>query len=225
MECLSDSFDVIAGNRAPIIANPIQNQIALVNALFNYIFPTNAFIDPDGHSLTYTAKLLDDSPLPSWLNFNSLQRKFSGIPNTLTTYPIKVIANDNYGGVISNMFNLIVIDIDDATDATDLNNSTAIISSMIIAACVACIASFSLPLIIGVGIVMLRRHRNKILGNENNAGARKLKEEKELQKLEISNDKKNVVDNELPRLMEEQKKPDKVNEDVELDATPYFRED
>jgi hypothetical protein len=50
---ISDSFDIIVGNNAPIVANPIQNQAATINALFNYIFPTNTFIDPDGHSLTY----------------------------------------------------------------------------------------------------------------------------------------------------------------------------
>jgi hypothetical protein len=65
-------------------------------------------------------------------------------------------------------------------DTMDLTNSIAIISSMTVAACVACITSFCLPLIIGSGIVMLRRHRNKILGNEDNTKAKELKEIKEL---------------------------------------------
>jgi hypothetical protein len=219
-ECLSDSFDIIVGNGAPIIANPIQNQTAIINALFNYIFSTNAFVDPDGHSLTYTAKLSDDSPLPSWLNFNSPQRKFSGTPTTLTTYPIKVTANDNYEGVISTMFNLIVkdsliiddtddttdtTDMDDTTDTTDMTDLTAtlIISSMTVVVCIACIASFCLPLIIGGGIVMFRRHRNKILGSEDNTKTKELKEVKELKKSETSDDKEIVVNEKLLQSIEE----------------------
>jgi hypothetical protein len=88
-----------------------------------------------------------------------------------------------------------------------------------------CTVSFCGTLIIGGGVVALRLHRNKLLGNESNVDSKELKEEKELQKLNTSNDKKIVIDNELSQLIEEQKKPAKVNEDEELDAIPYFRED
>jgi hypothetical protein len=109
MGCIIDSFDItVGGNNVPIVANPIQNQTAIINTLFNYVFPTNTFFDPDGHSLTYTAKSSDDSPLPSWLNFNSFQREFSGMPNALTTYSIEVIANDGYNGSVSNNFDIAV---------------------------------------------------------------------------------------------------------------------
>jgi hypothetical protein len=220
-ECVTDSFDIIVGNNAPVVANPIQDQTTIINTLFNYIFPNNTFMDPDGDSLTYTAKSSNNEPLPSWLNFNSYQSKFSGTPNTLTTYPIKITADDNFGGSVSTMFNLIVKDSSD----TEVDITLIIISSMTVGVCIACIASFCLPLTIFGGIVMLRRHRNKILGNENNTKAKEQMQEKELQKLDTSNDKKIVVDRELPRPMEEQKNLDKVNEDVELEAIPYFRED
>jgi hypothetical protein len=207
---ISNAFNVQVINNAPIVANQIQNQTAIINTLFNYVFSTNTFVDPDGHSLTYIAKLLNNEPLPSWLNFNSPQRKFSGVPNTLTTYSIKVIANDDYDGSVSTMFNLIV--------KAKENLATATIISAMMA--VVCIASFCiLPLIIGGGIIAVRQRRNKILENENDVDA------KELQRLDTSDDKKIIVDNELPKSMEEQKKPDNVNKDVELDAIPYFRED
>jgi hypothetical protein len=180
LECVTDSFNVtVGGNNAPIVANPLQNQITIVNALFNYVFPINTFFDSDGHSLTYTAKLSDDSSLPSWLNFNSLQREFFGTPTTLAIHPIKITANDSYNGTVSNSFNIIVKDIGDTTDTlddtTDLT-ATLIISSMTVVVCIACIASFCLPLIIGGGIVMLRRHRNKILGSKDNTKTKELKE-------------------------------------------------
>jgi hypothetical protein len=76
------------------------------------------------------------------------------------------------------------------TGVTDLNNSIVIISSMAVAACIAFVASFSLPLIIGGVVLMIERNRSKILESKNK------KEEKELQKMEIENDKKIVVDNE-----------------------------
>jgi hypothetical protein len=101
-----DVFDIEVINNAPIVSSPLQNQTAIINTLFNYIFLDNTFIDPDGHFLTYTAKSSDDTSLPSWLRFSSLEKKFSGIPTTLATYPIKVTANDSYGGSVSNAFNI-----------------------------------------------------------------------------------------------------------------------
>jgi hypothetical protein len=80
-ECITDSFDIIVPNNiAPIIARPLQDQTARINTLFSYIFPSDSFIDQDGHSLTYTAKLSDDTSLPSWLNFNLFRREFFGVP-------------------------------------------------------------------------------------------------------------------------------------------------
>jgi hypothetical protein len=149
-ECATDSFNVIVGNNPPIVANPIRNQIVMIYTLFNYTFSNNTFIDPDGHSLTYTAKSSDNSPLPSWLNFNSLQRKFFGIPTISATYPIKVTANDSYGGSVSDIFDIIVRNTN--TPFTDLTITLVIIGSITCVICTGCCA-FS-----GGGIVVLRRH-------------------------------------------------------------------
>jgi hypothetical protein len=174
-------------------------ETATVNVPFNYIFPINTFIDLDGHSLTYTAKLSNSDPLPSWLNFNSPQRIFFGMPNILATYSIKVTANDAYGGSIYDIFNLIVKDFTDTvTDTnsdtvmdtgvdTDMDitttNNDLIISSMSITASLACIASFCIPLTIGMVIAILKRYRNKTLGNEDNTGEKELELREELSKV------------------------------------------
>jgi hypothetical protein len=112
----------------------------------------------------------------------------SGIPTSMGTYRVDIKACNEIMECATDSFDIIVKDIVDTTDTmsvtdtTDLTNSIVIISSMTVAACVACIASFSLPLIIGAVIVALRRHRNKILGNEDNAKEKELKEIKELKK-------------------------------------------
>jgi hypothetical protein len=107
-ECAINSFDIEVVNNDPIVVNPLQNQTAIMGISFNYVFLANTFFDSDGHSLTYTAKLSDDSPLPKWLSFNSLERKFFGIPNKLATYPIKVTAADGYTGSVFSNFNIVV---------------------------------------------------------------------------------------------------------------------
>jgi hypothetical protein len=159
-------------------------------------------------------------------NLNKLT--LSGTPSSAGTYGIDIEACNEIKKCATDGFWIIVKDSDDTaniTDTTDLTTTLTIIDSMTLGVCITCIVCFFLSLIVVGGVVMLRRHRNKILENENNEEVKELKEEKKLQKLDTSDDKKIVVDNELPRLMEEPKKPAKVNEDVELDAIPYFRED
>jgi hypothetical protein len=110
----------------------------------------------------------------------------SGIPSSIGTYGVDIEACNELAECVTDSFDIIVRDIDDTTDTmdvtdtTDLTNSIVIIGSMTVAVCVTCIASFSLPLIIGAVIVMLRRHRNKILGKEDNTKEKELKEIKEL---------------------------------------------
>jgi hypothetical protein len=116
-----DSFDIHVINNSPIVSNPLQNQTAIVNTLFTYTFSNDTFTDPDGHSL-------DNSPLPNWLNFEPPQRKFSGTPTTLTTYPIKVIANDGFDDV-SNAFSIHVIN-NSPIVSNPLKNQTAIVNNL-----------------------------------------------------------------------------------------------
>jgi hypothetical protein len=126
----------------------------------------------------------------------------SGTPMFEGTYSIDIKACNEIMECITDSFDIIV-EVDDTTDTTNLTNSIVIISSMTVVACAACIASFCIPLSIVGGIVMLRRSRNKILRNENNTGAKELKEVKELKKSETSDDKKNIVKEKLFQPIEE----------------------
>ncbi|MEG5042660.1 MULTISPECIES: FG-GAP-like repeat-containing protein [unclassified Microcoleus] len=69
---------------------------------FEYQFPQNTFTDPDqGDTLTYTATLMDGSPLPSWLTFNPETRTLSGTSPEPQEFRIKLTATDRAGLSVS----------------------------------------------------------------------------------------------------------------------------
>ncbi|MEG4328645.1 FG-GAP-like repeat-containing protein, partial [Microcoleus sp. herbarium5] len=72
------------------------------SSTFEYTFPENTFTDPDpGDQLTYTATLMDGSPLPSWLTFNPDTRTLSGTSPKLQQLTIKLTATDRAGLSVS----------------------------------------------------------------------------------------------------------------------------
>jgi len=82
-------------NFVPYLKTQIPNQSDTVGKLYNYIFPDSTFIDDDGNNtLRYSARLSDGNPLPSWLSFDSLSRKFSGTPLETGSLSIRVTATD-----------------------------------------------------------------------------------------------------------------------------------
>jgi hypothetical protein len=155
----------------------------------------------------------------------------SGIPSSVGTYSVDIKACNEIMECVTDSFDIIV-DIDDTTDTiddtiydttiddtvdttgiTDTTNiidttdltATLIISSMTVAVCIACIASFCFPLIIGGGIVMLRRNRNKILGGESKTIAIEQKEEEEQKALVSKEDIEldvitNSTEKEIPKV-------------------------
>ena len=116
---VTDTFDLTVNNDndVPTVANPIADQAATEDTAFNFQFASNAFTDVDaGDSLSYTAKLADDSPLPSWLSFDANNRTFSGTPVNadVGTISIKVTADDGNGGTVTDTFDLTVNNSNDA---------------------------------------------------------------------------------------------------------------
>ncbi|TAF47116.1 MAG: hypothetical protein EAZ68_02375 [Oscillatoriales cyanobacterium] len=72
------------------------------SSTFKYTFPSNTFTDPDpGDKLTYTATLMDGSPLPSWLTFNPDTRTLSGTSPKPQQLTIKLTATDRAGASAS----------------------------------------------------------------------------------------------------------------------------
>jgi len=68
-------------NRAPVVMYPLDDQYAMSGEGFAYTFPANAFYDPDGNPLTYTASKSDGTALPGWLYFDAASRTFYGTPS------------------------------------------------------------------------------------------------------------------------------------------------
>jgi len=101
------SLSVANVNDAPTVGNPIADQSATQDVAFSYTVPTGTFVDIDkGDTLAYSAKLADGSVLPSWLNFDSATRVFSGTPGSAGQWNVQLVATDQSGASVSDLFTL-----------------------------------------------------------------------------------------------------------------------
>jgi len=98
-------------NHAPVVLNPIEDQTAGDRKSFSFTLPSNTFGDEDGDSLTYVAKLANGDDLPEWLTFDPATQTFSGTPTPEMAgnfIEIQVIAKDQYGESVADVFSLAV---------------------------------------------------------------------------------------------------------------------
>ena len=95
-------------NRPPVPVDDIPDQAGMAGEAFRFEIPADAFEDPNGDELDYTAELENGSPLPAWLNFNTLARTFSGTPPDAQTLSVRVTASDARGGRASAVFEIAV---------------------------------------------------------------------------------------------------------------------
>ena len=115
----TETFDIVIANTndVPTVANAIPNQNATEDAAFNFQFASNTFNDIDvTDTLTYSAQLAGGGALPSWLTFDSVTRTFSGTPinANVGTVSIDVIADDGNGGTVTDTFNIVIANSNDA---------------------------------------------------------------------------------------------------------------
>jgi LPXTG-site transpeptidase (sortase) family protein len=116
---VTNTFDIVIANvnNAPTVVNPIPNQNATEDAAFNFQFAANTFADPDiGDTFTYSAQLAGGGALPAWLSFDAVTRTFNGTPanSDVGTTSIDVIANDGNGGTVTDTFDIVVANTNDA---------------------------------------------------------------------------------------------------------------
>ena len=132
------SAKVTVSNLKPVVANPIGNPAPGTNgAAFNFQFPANAFSDPDGDTLTYSA-----SGMPAGITFTGATRTFSGTPTQAGIFSVAVAATDN-GTPSLSVTNTFTMTLNKATPAATLavNNSPATYDGTAKAATVAISAS------------------------------------------------------------------------------------
>ncbi|HEY0893798.1 MAG TPA: putative Ig domain-containing protein, partial [Cellvibrio sp.] len=114
----SDNINITinAANDAPTVATPIPNQSATEDAAFNFQFAAGAFADADLNALTYSAQLAGGGALPAWLSFDAATRTFSGTPanGDVGTVSIDVTANDGNGGTVTDTFDIVIANTNDA---------------------------------------------------------------------------------------------------------------
>jgi Ca2+-binding RTX toxin-like protein len=113
---------------APIIDGVIVNNAPVAMGLSNYninqnqnfaiSIPEGSFLDLDGDVLTYSAKLIDGSDLPSCLTFEN--GVISGVANNnnVGNYEISITATDTSGDYTEQNFTLNVVNINDAPTAS-----------------------------------------------------------------------------------------------------------
>ena len=121
---VSDTFDIVVGNTndAPTVANPIPDQVATEDTPFSFTFAANTFADVDvGDTLTYT------SDASGWLSFDAATRTFTGTPLNadVGTVTVTVTADDGNGGTVSDTFDIVVGNSNDApTGSVNIDNMT-----------------------------------------------------------------------------------------------------
>ncbi len=99
------------------MANAIPSQSAFEDAVFNFQFASNTFADTDASdTLTYSAQLAGGGAMPAWLSFNTATRTFSGTPANANvgTVSIGVMADDGNGGTVTDTFDIVVANTNDA---------------------------------------------------------------------------------------------------------------
>jgi Ca2+-binding RTX toxin-like protein len=104
-------------NSAPIVAHPIADQTTSEDVAYSYVLPSDAFSDADvGDVLAYSATLADGTNLPTWLTFDATTRTFNGTPvnSDVGAISVKVIATDLAGTSASDVFELTVVNTNDA---------------------------------------------------------------------------------------------------------------
>ncbi|MEO9965416.1 MAG: putative Ig domain-containing protein [Reichenbachiella sp.] len=119
---ISQTFDIeVNMNNSPQIAQQIPDQSTPEDALYTYQIPDQTFVDPDNDELIYSAGIVpnglnDNSTLPDWLTFNSVNGTLIGTPSyeSIGSLILRITANDQKGGLVVDQFTLTITAVNDA---------------------------------------------------------------------------------------------------------------
>lgn len=89
---------LIRSGEPPVYNGGITVPSLRAGQAFEYQFAADAFTDPEGGPLTYELRS-DPSPLPSWLQFDAVNRRLSGTPPTAGNVSAQIVARDADGNI------------------------------------------------------------------------------------------------------------------------------
>lgn len=102
----------------PELVEPIADQPATEDALFDFAVPGGSFSIPAGTNHVFSATLANGDPLPVWLTFDPLARRFSGTPGNdeVGSHHVLVRVVDEEGREASDEFVISVVNVNDAPE-------------------------------------------------------------------------------------------------------------
>lgn len=115
-------------NRAPELANPIGDRIALEDAAFRLTLPDDLFSDAEGDAVLSRVVISTDTPLPEWLQYDAETRTLHGTPRNDDVGEFDVIVQgfDMLGASAFHGFRVTVRNTNDAPEvATLITNQQA----------------------------------------------------------------------------------------------------
>ncbi|MDX1253220.1 MAG: putative Ig domain-containing protein, partial [Gammaproteobacteria bacterium] len=109
-------------NRAPELANPIGDRIALEDAAFRLTLPDDLFSDAEGDTVLSRVVISADTPLPEWLQYDAQTRTLHGTPGNDDVGEFDVIVQgfDMLGASAFHSFRVRVANTNDAPEITTL---------------------------------------------------------------------------------------------------------
>jgi VCBS repeat-containing protein len=116
-------------NRAPEVANPIDDQIVLEDAAFSLRLPDDLFIDADGDDILTRVAVSGYERLPQWLQYDAATRTLYGTPenNDVGEFDVIVQGMDTLGVSRLHSFHVTVQNTNDAPEAgTSLSDLRAL---------------------------------------------------------------------------------------------------
>ena len=88
-----------------VVANALADQTGIMATSSDFTIPADAFVDPDGTDIAYSASMADGSGLPSWLSFNPSNRTFSITDQSPSgRFEVRVIASSSGQNVTDDFY-------------------------------------------------------------------------------------------------------------------------
>lgn len=105
-------------NRAPQVANPIDDQVVLEDAVFSLPLPDDLFIDVDGDAIFTRVVVSGYACLPQWLQYDAATRTLYGTPDNddVGEFDVIVQGMDALGASTLHSFHVTVQNTNDAPE-------------------------------------------------------------------------------------------------------------